>query len=632
MIKWWCLFLVGSSLAAAPAPDAVKRVAESRQWHRLLHYRTTFPLFQFRSYIDGEEFFFAEDGHKNPLAELEASVAAFSKDIQVGKLKQHPQCAFPERYRFLKAELKLQTKDVKCEKFEEFLGRFNNPDSVSLIFSSAYPNNPGSMFGHTFLRINAKKPEKPGEKKMDMLDMGLNFAAGVGDDENPFAFILFGLTGGYQGVFSAMPYYVKVNEYSNSESRDLWEYELDFSPEETRRMLAHVWELETNTYFAYYFFDENCSYQLLALLETAKPQWDISYFPVAVIPSETVKRVTDTPGAVRSVKFRPSLRKKMVQQYQAMSDVQRDQFWRVLSRDLATEKVADPFVLDVATSYLYYQKQKEEGDEGEENKQLRTATLLRRSQLGEGAPPPLPDVSRETQADLGHFSWRLSASPGLQRHGVNGKTEFFQEIGFKTAYHDLLNNDEGFTRFSQIDFPNVTFRYLAERGDFFVENLELLHITSLFPLSFLEKRPSWKFQLDYDSPKDLACDTCHTMHVEAGVGLTFDLYAQRWVVYSLALANFEIGSALRQGYRFGPKLQLATIWNPLTPYKTRLAGNVFFDIAQNDRQGRFYLLEWDHSLSLSRSLEMRSGIQWILPGDATGIDHRELKFSLHFYF
>ena len=616
----------------APSPDAMKAVASSKQWHRLLHFRTTFPLFQFRSYVDGEGFFFSKEGYKDPLAELEKSVEAFSQDLKWGRLQQHPQCAFPERYRFLKHSLSLKVQDVPCPQFEAFLSRFHQPQSVTLVFSSAYPNNPGSMFGHTFLRINAKPNENNLQKKLDILDMGLNFAAGVGDDENPFAFIFFGLTGGYSGVFSAMPYYVKVNEYSNGESRDLWEYDLNFNEEETRRMLAHVWELETNTHFDYYFFDENCSYQLLALLETAKPDWDISQFPVYVIPSETIKRVTDIPGAVKAVHFRPSLRKKMIQQYSSLSPQQRDLFWSVLDEETSSQTVSDASVLDTTTSYLYYQKQKNNLEESLQKKKLQSAILLRRSQLGTPLRLELPEVSKETQPDLGHFSWRFTLSPGWQNHGQGSPTEFFQEFGIKSAYHDLLNNDLGFTRFSQIDFPNVTLRYLKHRNLLMVQNLEFLHITSLFPLGFLEKRPSWKFQFDYQSPKDLSCDTCHAWHVEGGVGATIEIIPERGILYALAIAHCDVGSVFSRGFRLGPKLQIATLWNPLTDYKTRLAGSFVYDIAHAERQSHFYLMEWDQSLSLGRHWEIRSALSWILPGAGSGVDHRELKASLNFYF
>jgi len=37
-----------------------------------------------------------------------------------------------------------------------------------------------------------------------------------------------------------MPYYLKVREYNDMENRDVWEYELNLSPEEIDRLLMHT--------------------------------------------------------------------------------------------------------------------------------------------------------------------------------------------------------------------------------------------------------------------------------------------------------------------------------------------------------------------------------------------------------
>ena len=51
-----------------------------------------------------------------------------------------------------------------------------------------------------------------------------------------------------------LPYYEKIKEYSNLENRDIWEYSLEFTPDEVERMLLHLWELK-DIYTDYYFFD-----------------------------------------------------------------------------------------------------------------------------------------------------------------------------------------------------------------------------------------------------------------------------------------------------------------------------------------------------------------------------------------
>jgi len=151
--KWFLYILctlVLTSLAHGAQDDGLYlKVAQSKEWHRLMHYQRWFYVGWLRSEVDGQGFFFAEDGKTNPLSELKASAESFSKDIKVGKLKIHPQCAFPQRYRFLKKSLNLATQDVPCPQVDDFIKKFN-AKSMTLVFSSAYPHNPGSMFGHTF--------------------------------------------------------------------------------------------------------------------------------------------------------------------------------------------------------------------------------------------------------------------------------------------------------------------------------------------------------------------------------------------------------------------------------------------------------------------------------------------------
>jgi len=62
-----------------------------------------------------------------------------------------------------------------------------------------------------------------------------------------------------------------VKEYGDFENRDIWEYRLQLTAAQTERLLMHVWELK-ESYFDYFFFTENCAYQLLPLLEVANPE------------------------------------------------------------------------------------------------------------------------------------------------------------------------------------------------------------------------------------------------------------------------------------------------------------------------------------------------------------------------
>ncbi len=135
------------------------------------------------------------------------------------------------------------------------------------------------MFGHTLLRVDSRRTG-PSRK---LLNYGANYAAKP-DTENAVLYALKGLVGLFEGHFTIFPYYTKVQEYNNWESRDLWEYELNFTEDQLDYLLLHLWELG-GTFFEYYYFQENCSYHILSLLEVANPDLHLKdEFFFSVIP------------------------------------------------------------------------------------------------------------------------------------------------------------------------------------------------------------------------------------------------------------------------------------------------------------------------------------------------------------
>ncbi len=67
------------------------------------------------------------------------------------------------------------------------------------------------------------------KKQLNLVSYAVNYAATVAGDDN-WSYAWKGLTGQYPGEYSLMPYYRKVKEYGDFESRDLWEYELALTP------------------------------------------------------------------------------------------------------------------------------------------------------------------------------------------------------------------------------------------------------------------------------------------------------------------------------------------------------------------------------------------------------------------
>jgi len=89
------------------------------------------------------------------------------------------------------------------------------------------------------------------------------------------------------------------------ENRDVWNTS-SISPIHNRSRADARLELGP-IYFDYYFFDENCSYYLLELLETARPDLDLtSEFPLVGDPVRYVREVVKQKGLVKRTVYRPS--------------------------------------------------------------------------------------------------------------------------------------------------------------------------------------------------------------------------------------------------------------------------------------------------------------------------------------
>ena len=154
----------------------------------------------YESQEDGPDFFNSPTGKNDPQAELVATLKNFFIPLENLKPEQeHPQCIFPARYKWLKAQLAFdpaQLPERHCDRIESWLNDLN-PEKITLVFASYYMNNPSSMFGHTFLRID-KKREGPQQK---LLDYGVNYAA-LPDTNNPLGYTVKGLFGGFKGIFN----------------------------------------------------------------------------------------------------------------------------------------------------------------------------------------------------------------------------------------------------------------------------------------------------------------------------------------------------------------------------------------------------------------------------------------------
>lgn len=523
-----------------------QQLARTREWEVLLHYRKS-RLGGVASEADGEDFFLAVNGKRDPDSELDATLAAFFAPAVDDPMVLHPQCRFVARYAWLNGRLgfdpaRLPPQD--CPRFREWMSALD-PESLTLIFPSAYLNNPSSMFGHTLLRIDhANRTENN-----RLLDYTVNFAAAT-DRPTALISIILGLTGGLPGRFSITPYYIKTKEYSDLQSRDIWEYRLAFNRAQIENMLRHAWEMG-NTYFDYYFFTQNCSYQLLALLDAADPTLHLAdRFPRWTIPTDTVRAVLDVPGLVTQVSFRPALSTQLTHHRSLLTRPEDGWMFRVLQNPAITDTVLfktlpesrRAAVIDVATEYLAYQKADDPDRIDHYNAQQRRL-LVERAALrvvSDQSPPPAPPPPEQ-----GHNTARIGVGGG------RAAGEWFGQLALRPALHDLFGDETGYTPNTHLEFMNAVVRYnRASRVS--LHRLDVIRIISLTPYDRLISKPSWQITTGFLPVEDLAVQHRSVPSIEIGVGSSIQTqWSRREVWYLLGEGATQYGSAFDQRMRAG---------------------------------------------------------------------------------
>ncbi len=458
------------SLAAALGRAGELRLADDPYWHTLLHYKPS--LFGgVESLVDDPQFFFAPDGKTNPAAELRATIEAFFSPVQEGK--RHPTVKFPGRYGWLRKRLELDPAslphdgDVEYQKFKREI----KPGSASIVFPAGYMSSPASMFGHTFLLVEAAGGSR-------LLAHSVNYAAITTETFGP-VFAFKGLFGMYKGYYSFLPYYQKLREYGDIEMRDIWEYELDLSEEELDRLLRHVVEME-EIYSDYYFVGENCSYNLLFLVEAARPETKITdAFGLTVEPIETLK-IVEGLGLVKKRIYRPSLYARIGYLASLLPDdagsavrdvcLGRKDASGAAAADLSDEERI--VMWDLAADYLKFLAIRGDLSETEYRKRF-LAILSERKKLGKfDAFKNLPEPPPPHAA---HASRKLALETGSDPRGP------YSDLSFRLTAHEAMDSDEGYNPNSQIVFGRLTGRWRWDERKFTLRGADLIDLVSLPP-------------------------------------------------------------------------------------------------------------------------------------------------------
>ena len=439
------------------------------------------------SEIDDPKFFLSPDEKTNAKNELMATLDALYNESVFDD--NATACKFPARKAWLSEKLSLKDLPrVACTNFDNILKRLD-PQSVTLVFPSAHINSPASMFGHTFLRINSAY-------KSRLLSYAINYAADADPNkENATVFAIKGLFGGYYGEYSLLPYYEKLKEYRDSENRDIWEYDLDLTKDEVLKMVRHIWELN-GTRSNYYFFTENCSYNMLWLIEVARPSIHLrEYFNFEVIPLETL-HASKQIGIISGSHYRPSKRSTLLRYEDIIKDnnihfvrelVNIEVSIKDFQKNSNLSKQQKMYILEASIEFLEYTYTKSKITKPQYILQFHKLTKAR-ALLGQGA---VVVVETPQNPITSHRAVRISTGFGYRADNPIGY------LGIRPAYHDLEDSSVGFLRGTQIEFLDMLFSY-SKKNKIDVEKITIVSIVSTAQRSEFVSGFSWRMKLGWD--------------------------------------------------------------------------------------------------------------------------------------
>ncbi|EXB26258.1 hypothetical protein J537_2103 [Acinetobacter baumannii 1437282] len=582
-----------------------KQLDQNITWQRLMYADQ-----KQNSEVSYAGYFYTKDGKTNLNSELQADIKALF--LQAAD-NQSIRCKFPARSRWLMQQLQIdpqQLPKVNCVEFDEWINQIK-PHKATLIYATDFMGNPSSMFGHTLLRLDPKD-----QKQLNLVSYAVNYAATVKGEDN-WSYAWKGLTGQYPGEYSLMPYYRKVKEYGDFESRDLWEYELNLTPEETRFLVEHIWEMQ-HVSFPYYFVSDNCAYRLLGLIDLVRPNLNLKQqFNYAAIPIETLK-VVDQQNLVKEVVYRPALETQLLAQAKqhgtalakvahkvAFTEVEQTQ--PILKNYSQSEQAK---ILEMAYDDLYLQFISRKVDTDFAQPQLRQL-LAERSQIQVDKQRQEPTRPQKQPVE-GHHARNISVNVGE----VQGQS--FVELGHRQAYHDLIDPQAGYRTGTQLLFLDGSVQYRDDKLK--VEHLDFLSVNSYNPIQPFKSPLSWGFNLGWKQEAiengKFSEDKQHgVMNLNMQAGYSLADYDRRHICYGQLQSHIQGGKALDKGWRVGvgPTVGCMNVWSDNINSVVQVELPYWQDLSQwNLRVGTQlqYSLNANHAMRLNWDFEQQDHKDW----------------------
>ena len=499
-----------SSQIANHTHSKIQKLSTESAWKKLLHYQKNGN--QWVSLATNQEFFVSARGKTEPLEELNKTLSL----LLSSETTESIQCQFPARTKWLRTKLNLELPKISCTKLEQWINQFNT-NTLTINFAANYLDSPASIFGHTFLQVPHAKFNN------QLLSYSFNYAADVAGSENGIAYLFNGLVGNFPNKVDTIAYHRRLKTYSEIEGRDIWQYPLNLTPNEIETIVLHLWEIKDNV-FDYFFLDENCSYQTLAVINVAKPKLDLTDdFVLYAIPADTLK-VLKANELLGTAVYVESKDKRIEKMMHALTQRERELVFDIVNRKIKFDsRLLSQFsnasltkVVDAVYEYTSVRISRGEII-AEQNEELISALLVWKQ--NNKSIPKQPAENAEYEPTIGHNSKRVSIAGGYSDNGN------FLNIEYRGAFHDYLDPIIGYDKGLGLSLFDIEYKiHSSSHGT--LTRFELINISSRAAPGYLSSNDSWKFRVTREQ-KSLDNIKPLVNSLEYQRGQSYDLWGQQ---------------------------------------------------------------------------------------------------------
>lgn len=510
-----------------------------KYWFTLLHYHNKGN--EVLSYIDDLSFFLAKNGQTSPQEELEATIRGLFIE-KVSDEKEHPICKYPARFKWLKNKLSIDVNklpQVSCDNLNRILNKIQ-PSKVVLVFPTESLRHQASIFGHTFIRIDS-------EGKNPLLSYAISFSA-VTQDISGVQHAYKGITGKYKGYYSLKPYFEIISDYNDIENRDLIEYQLNFTKEESINLLLHALELQ-NVYKHYYFVKENCSFNLLFLLDAARQNLNLvenvtSTNRFWILPYETV-RLIQNKGIIHKKEYRLSLARKIkLYMNNKHKNVSR------LALELVRNKIEPKSLIDLDLS------------QNDKSDILYLAAEMIKYEYSQMRIPQESFQNKFKDILSTKVTWNMSKNINLEEPveernkpskielGTGYDNSNYSFINIRPLYHTMNDFESNFTMGSYVNLFQLEIKTYNNYNEVYLNEVELLSLTNFKPRDIYFMPISWRTSLGAKRKQISPDEIPLIYYFSHGSGVSYNIH-ERGLIYILIEGELSVGDYSDETHAIG---------------------------------------------------------------------------------